>query len=340
MIDISPIIALSIFALFVLIVIGVFFPKVGLFARYKKISRNTKRVQLEDALKHLYDYEQSGLNSTLNSIAGNLNISVEKASKIVDNLKKIKLVSLSDQSISLSEEGKNYALRIVRVHRLWENYLAEETGFKELDWHDEAEKVEHFMSLEEADRLAAQMGNPKFDPHGDPIPSTDGEIFNPKSKLLNNAKAGEVAKITHIEDEPKSIYTKLLNKGLHPGKEVLVIEKNDDNILIATDGEEKIIAPLSASKVSVEILENKDFENIKEKTLIDLKPGETGEVISVSPTCRGQQRRRLLDFGIVPGTSIAIHMNSPLRDPVAYLVKDTIVALRKEQANKVVIKVQ
>ena len=339
MIDISPIIALSIFTLFVIIMIGVFFPKVGLFARYKNISRNTKRVQLEDALKHLYDYEQSGLNSTLNSIAGNLNISVEKASKIVDNLKKIKLVSLSDQSISLSEEGKNYALRIVRVHRLWESYLAEETGIKELDWHDEAEKVEHFMSLEEADRLAAQMGNPKFDPHGDPIPSADGEIFNPKSMLLNNAKAGEVAKITHIEDEPKSIYTKLLNKGLHPGKEVLVIEKNDDNILIATDGEEKIIGPLSASKVSVEILENKDFENIKEKTLIDLKPGETGEVISVSPTCRGQQRRRLLDFGIVPGTSIAIHMNSPLRDPVAYLVKDTIVALRKEQANKVVIKV-
>lgn len=339
MIEISPIIALSIFALLVIILIGIFIPKVGLIAKYKNISMNTKRVQLEDALKHLYDNEQSGLNSTLNSIAGNLNISVEKASKIADNLKKMKLISLSDQSLKLSEGGKNYALRIVRVHRLWENYLAEETGFKELDWHDEAEKVEHFMSSEEADRLAAQMGNPKFDPHGDPIPSTNGEIFNPQSMLLNNAEAGEVVKIIHIEDEPKSIYTKLLNKGLYPGKELLVIEKNDDNILIATNGEEKIIAPLSASKVSIEILKNKEFKNIKEKTLIDLKPGETGEVINVSPTCRGQQRRRLLDFGIVPGTSIAIHMNSPLRDPVAYLVKDTIVALRKEQANKVMIKV-
>ena len=72
--------------------------------------------------------------------------------------------------------------------------------------------------------------------------------------------------------------------------------------------------------------------------MIDLKPGEEAEVIHVSPTCRGQQRRRLLDFGIVPGTNISIHMNSPMRDPVAYLVKDTIVALRKNQARKVLIK--
>ncbi len=56
------------------------------------------------------------------------------------------------------------------------------------------------------------------------------------------------------------------------------------------------------------------------------------------PNCRGQQRRRLLDFGIVPGSSISIHMNSPLNDPTAYLVKETIVALRKNQANKVLIK--
>ena len=177
MLDISPVLALIVFAIFVIILIGIFFPKVGLFARYKKISSNTRKVKLEDALKHLFDYEHSNLTSTLNSIAGNLNVSVEKASKIVESLEKMKLVTLSDQSISLTDEGKNYALRIVRVHRLWETYLAEETGFKELDWHDEAEKVEHIMSSDEADRLAAQMGNPKFDPHGDPIPSTDGEIF-------------------------------------------------------------------------------------------------------------------------------------------------------------------
>jgi DtxR family Mn-dependent transcriptional regulator len=61
-------------------------------------------------------------------------------------------------------------------------------------------------------------------------------------------------------------------------------------------------------------------------------------VISISPNCRGHQRRRLLDFGIVPGSKIRIHMENPLDDPNAYLVKDTIVALRENQANKILIK--
>ena len=224
------------------------------------------------------------------------------------------------------------------MHRLWENYLAEETGINEIDWHDEAEKVEHSMSKEEADLLSAKMGNPLFDPHGDPIPSTDGTIIQNKGSLLNTISSGEVVKIIHIEDEPKVIYQKLVDEGFYPGKELKVIENKDDEIIIAADGEEKVLAPLTASKVSVEEIAETNFLNIKTKTLMELKPGESGEVLNVAPNCRGQQRRRLLDFGIVPGAKISVHMNSPLNDPKAYLVKDTIVALRKNQAEKIIIK--
>ena len=278
------------------------------------------------------------MNATLNSIAGNLSISADKSSKIVENLKNANLVILDNQSIKLTDSGRSYALRVIRVHRLWENYLAEETGVQEIDWHDEAEKVEHNLSQEEADLLSAKMGNPKFDPHGDPIPATDGTVFINKGELLNTIKAGDVAKIIHVEDEPKAIYTQLIEQGYYPGKEIQIVRKSDDKIIIASDGEERVLTPLIASKVSVEVLPDKEFINERIKTLIDLKPGEEAEVIHVSPTCRGQQRRRLLDFGIVPGTNISIHMNSPMRDPVAYLVKDTIVALRKNQARKVLIK--
>lgn len=336
--EISPLLSLSIFTIVILLLALVLLPKIGLNARYKKKKSNTKRVLMEDTLKHLYDYEQNNLQATLNSIAGNSNTSVDKSSKIVESLKKLNLVVLINQSLELTEEGKNYALRIVRIHRLWENYLAEETGVEELDWHDEAEKVEHLLSREEADSLAAQMGNPKFDPHGDPIPTTDGRVFTQKGELLINVKRGEVAKIIHVEDEPKSIYTNLVDKGLHLGKEVFVIDKTSDAILIASDGKEQMLSHLMASKVLVEILTDKKFENIKERTLLDLRSGESGEVLSVAHTCRGQQRRRLLDFGIVPGAIVSIHMKSPLNDPIAYLVKDTIVALRKNQANKVLIK--
>jgi DtxR family transcriptional regulator, Mn-dependent transcriptional regulator len=339
MIEISPVLALSLFLLLIFLILVIIWPKIGLYSRFKKSAMDTKKILMEDALKHLYDYEYHKLIATLNSIAGNLGISVDKSSKIVESLKKAKLATLDNQSISLTSDGRSYALRVIRVHRLWENYLAEETGVKEIDWHDEAEKVEHHLSQEEADLLSAKMGNPKYDPHGDPIPATDGTFFINKGKLLNTIEEGFVAKILHVEDEPKVIYTQLVEQGFYPGKEILILKKSADKIVIAADGEERELTPLIASKVSVEILPDKEFLNEKVKTLIDLKPGDDAVVINVSPTCRGQQRRRLLDFGIVPGTNISIHMNSPLQDPVAYLVKDTIVALRKNQARKVLIKI-
>jgi len=334
----NPYVALVVFAVAILVLVLFFLPKFGVLARYRTTLRNTKRVLMEDALKHLYDYESHSLNATLNSIAGNLNVSADKSSKIVENLKNMNLVKISDQALQLTEEGRGYALRIIRIHRLWESYLAEETGVTEIDWHDEAEKVEHIMSQEEADKLSAKIGNPKYDPHGDPIPTTDGTVILNEGILLNTVDEGSVIKIIHIEDEPKSIYTQILNQGLFPGKEIKILSKTEDKLIIAADGEEKEFAHLTASKVTVEIVPDITFINKKIRTLVDLEPGEIAEVINVSQNCRGQQRRRLLDFGIVPGSSISIHMHSPLSDPTAYLVKDTIVALRRNQANKVLIK--
>lgn len=338
MFDISPVLALGMFAVVIIITIYVLWPNKGLYSKFKKASKNSKRVLLEDALKHIYDYESHNLITTLNSIAGNLNVSVDKASKIVSNLKSMKLVKLDNQTLSLTEDGKSYALRIIRVHRLWENYLAEETGVGEADWHDEAEKVEHFLSQEAADELSAKMGNPKYDPHGDPIPDTEGNILEKKGTLLNSVEVGQIVRVIHIEDEPNVIYRKVLDSGLYPGKELLIIDKLDSKISIAIDGRVLPLELLVASKVSVEVLDQKEFINEKVKTLAEIQPGETAEIVNLSPNCRGQQRRRLLDFGIVPGASISIHMNSPLKDPTAYLVKETIVALRKNQAKKVIVK--
>lgn len=337
MLAVNPYLALIIFIILGTIVLYIFWPQKGLLANYRKVVRNTNRVLMEDALKHIYDYESHNLVPTLNSIAGNLAVSGDKASHIVESLKKLDLVNLDNQSIFLTSDGKAYALRVIRIHRLWENYLAEETGVRDIDWHDEAEKVEHILTAEDADQLSAKMGNPKFDPHGDPIPDTDGMVLEKRGSLLNSVEKGKVVKILHIEDEPKAIYLKVLEQGLYPGKEIKILDKLNNKLTIAADGKESTIGSLVASKISVEILENKEFINEKIRTLGDLKMGETAEVINVSPNCRGQQRRRLLDFGIVPGSTISIHMNSPLNDPTAYLVKETIVALRKNQANQVLI---
>ena len=334
----NPYLALSFFLIAVLVIALFVWPKKGLISHYRRWVSSNKKILIEDALKHIFDYESHNLVPTLNSVAGNLGITADRSSKIVENLKKLNLVTFNDHALSLTKNGREYALRIIRIHRLWENYLAEETGINETDWHDEAEKVEHLMTQKEADILSAKMGNPKFDPHGDPIPTTDGKIVSGQGQLLNTIPPGETVKITHIEDEPKLIYKRLLDEGLYPGKEMQVVETGSEKIRIAIDGREKRLNLLDASKLTVEILEGKIYENKKIKTLADIQIGETAEVINISPNCRGHQRRRLLDFGIVPGSKISIHIRNPLNDPRAYLVKDTIVALRNNQADKIVVK--
>lgn len=338
MVKVNPLMSLIVFAIILIVIMVFIWPKYGLIALYKKASKNNKRIMIEDALKHIFDYEYHGLRATLNSIAGNLEINNDKASKLLDSLKKLNLVNIIDQEISLTDDGRSYALRIIRIHRLWENYLAEETGIEESDWHDYAEQIEHSMSQSEADALSAKMGNPKFDPHGDPIPTSDGEIPTKKGISLNSVESGKIYRITHIEDEPKVIYTQLIAQGLFIGKEILIVEKSDKKIKIAAGGDEIVLATLLASKVTVDPIVIEEFKNEKLRTLTDLKPGEKAEIFNIAPTCRGQQRRRLLDFGIVPEAEISVLMNSPLNDPTAYIVKDTIIALRKEQAKLVLLK--
>ncbi len=338
MLEISPVIALLVFFVIVMLLISLFYPGKGLFHKYKRMQQNDNRVLIEDALKHIFDYENQNLSPTLNSLAGNMGVSTDKISDIIKELKSHKLILLQEHKISLTNSGKIYALKIIRIHRLWESYLAEETGVKELDWHDEAEEVEHILSQEAANELSAKIGNPKFDPHGDPIPTIDGEMYSQNGEYLNNVEVGNIVKIIHIEDEPKSIYVKLLDQGFYPGKKIKILQKTNNHILIAVDGNEKKLEPLFASKLTVKIIEDEEFINEKINTLADLKFGEEAEVITIAPNCRGQQRRRLLDFGIVPGAKISIHMKNPLHDPVAYSIMDTIVALRANQASKILIK--
>ncbi len=328
-----------ILVLVVILLILLFWPKRGIIAGYKKFKISKNKIQLEDALKHIFDYQYQELKPTINSIAGNLNLSADKASRVVANLKRLNLIVINDQGINLTESGNSYALRIIRIHRLWESYLAEEIGMSELDWHDQAELIEHIMTEEEADILSAKLGNPKYDPHGDPIPSTEGILPQKEGLLLNEVNLGNTVKVLHIEDEPKAIYTQLVQKKYFPGKIIKVLKKSDEIISLATDGVDEEISPLLASNIRVKLIAQNEYVSEKQKTLLNLNVGETAKVINILPICRGQQRRRLLDFGIVPGTEISVLMKSPLNDPIAFVVKDTIVALRKEQASQILITV-
>ena len=331
----DPLLTLLIGSGIIIVAVVSFFPQKGLIARMKRTKTISKKVLIEDALKHLYNCEYNGIGCTLISVAGKLGISEDEAAELIAKLENMGMLSTLQDTLQLSSEGRSYALRIVRVHRLWEKYLADETSIKENEWHLKAEELEHTLTPEQANQLAAQIGNPVFDPHGDPIPSASGELPTKKGKSLTEMKVGEFANIIHIEDEPQAIYSQIIAEGLYPGMQILMLEISDKRVKFVANGEECILSPLIAKNITVGVLQLEKKIEGKFKPLSSLKVGEEGTILGIAKALRGQQRRRLMDLGIVPGTKIEAELESLTGDPVAYRVRGTTVALRKQQTEKI-----
>ncbi len=313
-----------------------FFPKIGLFFRWKVLQEKTERILIEDALKHLYDCEDKKVDCTLKSLAGALSLSDEKILHLIAQLETMQLVFTKENTFHLTSEGRSYALRIIRIHRLWERYLADSTGVQEIEWHTQAEKREHQLSIEEAERLAKEMGNPIVDPHGDPIPTVSGEIPKKKGMVLTEVKEKETVQIIHIEDEPKTVYAQLIAQGLHPEMQITIIENSPERIRFEANGEECILAPIFANNISVIPIPEEKIQRTF-KTLAAISLGEKAKILGIAKSCRGSQRRRLMDFGITPGTIIEAEFQSAGGDPIAYNVRGALVALRKKQAEQIYI---
>jgi len=331
----DPLITLLIGSGIILLAVVSFFPERGLVARMKRSKTISKRVLIEDALKHLYNCEYNGIGCTLNSVAGKLSISEDEAAGLITKLEEMGMLTSHQETLQLSSEGRSYALRIIRFHRLWEKYLADETGLDELQWHHSAEEFEHKLTPSDAEALAAQIGNPVFDPHGDPIPSTDGKLPDKKGKPLTDLKFGEFASIIHIEDEPDAIYKQLVAEGLYTGMQVRMMESTKERVRFTANGDESVLAPLFAKNITVSTINFEKTVEGKFKSLSSLKTGEKGKVLGISKALRGQQRRRLMDLGVVPGTEIIAELKSAFGDPTAYKIKGASIALRKKLAERI-----
>jgi len=316
----------------------VFWPERGLISVLRRMKMNTLKVQMEDALKFLFDCEYKGISCNLNSIAGNLNITANKAADILDRLQAMGLTHGKGDAIQLTDSGRSYALRIIRVHRIWEKYLADETGVGYKDWHRAADFKEHTLSYEATEKLAGRIGNPVFDPHGDPIPSESGELPAHKGISLSKMNEGAIGRILHIEDEPATIYEQLVALGLYPGMEIYVLDVSDGKITFAAEGEEHVLTHLFASAITVELLQKEAPVARKSELLSSLQIGEKAEIIGISPRCRGQQRRRLLDLGVVPGSVVSAEIKSASGDPVGYKIMGATIGIRKNQADLIFIK--
>lgn len=327
----DPALNLLLFAALALGCCAMAWPGRGGAARIRRLWRTSERVRAEDVLKQMHELEQEGRAATVESVAAGTGIRRGLAARLLEKLEDRRLAAARGRGFRMTQAGRAYALRVVRAHRLWESFLADRTGVRPEDWHDEAEEREHELTASEADELAAALGDPAYDPHGDPIPSAAGDLPESSGAPLATLMPGEQAVVVHVEDEPREAYHELVALGLGPGVAVERLEGPAGTVRLLVDGAERELAGPVAANVAVEARAGSPA-SVRPATLAQLEPERAAVVAGVSPLCRGPARRRLLDLGIVPGTPVVARLRAPGDGPVAYEVRGALLALRREQA--------
>ncbi|MCB9639735.1 MAG: FeoA domain-containing protein [Myxococcales bacterium] len=316
-------------------------PKVGLLARWQQAQLFTQRVRVEDTLKAILHMQSDGMPVTLEGLAGSLQVSTNEITTLIEEMQQKKLVSWVENHYQLTPAGHELAIHIVRAHRLWERHLADRTGYDVSEWHSRAEKMEHHLSPEEVVALERKLGYPSHDPHGDPIPFSGGTLQALPGHPLTQAQAETDYQIVHIEDEPEAIYKRLLRANLFPSMRIHVQEVSPEGVRICVGGEEMSFSPLEAANLSVLPVPSDEAKagipSEQWERLSALKAGERATLLKLGSAIRGLERRRLMDFGLVPGTLLEVELQSPSGDPTAYRVRGKLIALREAQTQQIFI---
>lgn len=195
----------------------------------------------ENYLKAIYHLVKSGNKVSLKAIADALE---NNPASVIDMLKKLqdKLLITYDkvQGAFLTAAGELAALDIIRKHRLWEVFLVEKLKYEWDEVHDIAEQLEHIHDEQLAKKLDDFLGNPAFDPHGDPIPAPNGKMPVYANKKLSEVNTTQTCRVGSVRDTstPFLKYLKQLNVGL--GSKIKVLERMefDESMVITIDGGE------------------------------------------------------------------------------------------------------
>ncbi len=211
----------------------------------------------EKYLKVIFTLQESGgepVNTNL--IAEKLST---KASSVTDMIKKLSAKHLLDyrpyQGVELTGEGKEIALKVLRKHRLWEFFLVDKLHFKWDEVHKIAEQLEHVDSDSLIDKLDYYLGLPKFDPHGDPIPDKDGNLFREDLISLDEMKIGEKGVLKGLKDS-SDVFLKYLdrkNMVIDDVIEVVDIEGFDHSVLIKINRETFYISTAVAGNLLIKL---------------------------------------------------------------------------------------
>ena len=326
-------------AVLALVALAVLVPKYGLVARLRTRRVSLARERTENALKHLLRQATDGHSASFRSLKGELGLGDRALIALIERLEDEGLVRTEGTQLRLTPDGERLALHVLRAHRLWELYLAEELGVPIARVHAEAERQEHHLSPQQLDRLSAAMGHPDVDPHGDPIPGADGSVPESPGTVLTAWPLSTPARIVHLEDEPPLAYAQLTAEGLRLGQVVRVIERTPARLMLSDGENEFRLAPMLAANVHV-VAAGSEQPAAREGViaLTELPSGTVADIVALDPAFRGFARRRLLDLGFTPGARIRSDLATFTGDPRAYRLRGTTIALRREQSDRVLVK--
>jgi DtxR family Mn-dependent transcriptional regulator len=214
-------------------------------------------ISIQDYLKHIYELTENGETASTNALAEKLNIRAPSVTGMIQKLASSKppLVEYQKhQGVTLTRDGKRAALEVIRHHRLLEAWLVQTLGYSWDEVHEEAERLEHVISEDFERRIAAAMGHPLRDPHGEPIPTADLRMPLEDSTPLSALRPGQKGTVQCVKAADTELLRYLDSLGLVPEVDIEVKEYSqfDHNLTVKVGRKTAVLGLNITSKIFIE----------------------------------------------------------------------------------------
>ena len=216
---------------------------------------NGRTPAVQDYAKAIYRLEARSGSATTNDLAAELDVRPASVSGMLKKLDALGLVRHEPyRGVRLTEQGRRVALEVIRHHRLLELFLVETLGMSWDEVHAEAEVLEHALSEELEELIAAKLGDPTVDPHGDPIPSRALTVSEPATKTLDLLETGEHATFVRISDSDPEMLRYLSERGIAVGDDVEMVgrEPFEGPYSVRIGGREHALGPTLVRSMRVQ----------------------------------------------------------------------------------------
>ena len=237
--------AMAVMATLIYLVAAIFAPGKGVLAKWLSKRSQQFKVEAEDLVKLGYKLELSGALSTDN-LADATGIRGGRLQRHLRRLSDQGLISRQHNTLHLSPAGSKLANKLIRAHRLWETYLVNQVGLGAGQIHEDAEVYEHVLTEEMLDDMDRELGYPKEDPHGSPIPPKPGGGHSSIADMLPNATT------TILADQPNLHVTqKLWQLGIAPSSQITLLARENGTFVIEAEGHRIELVETDASQILV-----------------------------------------------------------------------------------------